>query len=362
MFKGDRFLLLFVLIFAFIAEAKAMVPFVDSELRIYDVYTVGRMVPEFVPDAAQRNTEEEESYLFLIDPDTNGIRKIGATGFIRCTALDHKPNGDLVANCHRPQPPYEPVLVRLDQFTGRGTEIGETGIPGIISDMAINSEGLKFAYEMPGKEAHNLYQVDPATGEGNFVGSPGLEGQGNALFFWGPDHDLKLFTWFDGVNRLYELDKATGQPNFLKNIIMVDTDGNETGPEPCIAVAMDSLRDPREETVISASGTRQLDTISSEAVGLIEFPDDIVPFSAGVDTRMTGDPKYGLGLLDFDTGVLTVGDPIDSGGYVLDGIAAARILPRPIPTMSEWSILGFSGLLLLCAVYFMSRRKIMKKA
>ena len=350
-----KLVLLIAILYGFISPGTANAAALAPTGADFQIYTVGYDAENIM--LTQRNGVTTESMLLQIDPVTGKVIVIGNTGFANCKALDFNQNGNLYAKCQRPEPPHEPVLIMLDPTSGEGTEIGETGITENISDIAIDTAGYLFAYEEPGGD-HNLHQVDAGTGAADFIGNPGIEGQGNALFFWGTVPELKLFTWADGQNQLFKLDMETGQPTFLKSILMVDEQGNELGPQPCLPSAMDSLRGDigLEGTTTLSIDSRVMLSIRYDAVGLIEFPGNFNPLSADVNTNIIGGPEFALSFLDIDNGVVMVTEPLESG-YVLDGIAVRKHEPRPIPAMSEWVMIGTSALLLLIAIYFMARRK-----
>ncbi len=132
------------------------------------------------------------SWLALIDPVTGVVTKIGDTSHGNCTALDFNPAGDLFATCQRLEEPYEPVLVKLDPNTGIGTEVGPTEITEQISDITNTGGYTVHAYEEV-ETPHNVHSIDDMTGDSMFIGQPGIEGQGNALFAGG-DERVRLVT------------------------------------------------------------------------------------------------------------------------------------------------------------------------
>lgn len=327
-----------------------------------DIYTVGYEFDNIV--LTERNGLATPSMLLRIDPTDGSIIEVGDTGFSNCKALDFTPEGVLIANCQRPDPPHTPVLIMLNTETGEGTEIGETGITENISDMSINALGDKFAYEEPGG-LHNLHQVNASTGAASFVGTPGIEGEGNAIFFWGALNTLKLVTWADDQNWAFELNTETAQPTLVTNLDMIDLTGAAAEEGPCIVVALDGLGlEGNGELIATAfqiddTDTRRLfaaNLSGYEAVGLAEVATNGVTAAAGIDNRLVGHPYYALSLIDLDAGILLQLKTIEPG-YMLDGIALRPPPPRPIPTMSQWGLITASAFLMLAALYFLLRKR-----
>ena len=83
-------------------------------------------------------------------------------------------------------------MVRLDAVTGAGTEVGLTGITEQISDITNTGEYTILAYEEL-ETPHNVHAIDDMAAASVFLGQPGIEGIGNALFAWG-DETIKLVT------------------------------------------------------------------------------------------------------------------------------------------------------------------------
>lgn len=329
-----------------------------------ELFSVGYGLDTIV--LTERNGLTTPSMLLRIDPTDGSIIEIGDTGFINCNALDFNNDGSLYAKCQRPEPPNTPVLIMLNPETGEGTEIGETGVTENISDIAIDSEGSIFSYEEPGGD-HNLHQVDASTGSANFIGNPGLEGQGNAIIAWDSEEDtLKLFSWVDGVNNAYKLDMGTAQPTFVTNLDMIDLTGIAAPDGPCIMVAAASTRSLNflppiigatqlDRAQAERAGITIIDGFRFEAVGLNEIISGI-GMASGVDNRIVLGPRYGLSVVDLDQGISILFKAIEPG-YMLDGIAIRPLPPRPIPTMSEWGMITASVFLFAAALYFIVRRR-----
>jgi len=305
------------------------------------------------------------SWLALIDPVTGVVTKIGDTDHGNCTALDFNPAGDLFATCQRMEEPYEPVLARLDTLTGAGTEVGPTGITEQISDIANTGGYIMQAYEEV-ETPHNLHSIDDMTADSVFIGKPGTEGQGNALFAGG-DERVRLVTWVNESNQVYELDKVTAQPFFVTNLQLFDnTNGLMALVEegPCVMPATDGIA--VEELVLPDSDDIDSDELAAlsssvksaatkyEAAALVEMQ---VLEPGALATKGSPPVELGLAFIDLEGGNAVIKIRIvSSEDYVLQGLAVRERAPAQVPTLSEWGLLATSFILLAFGLFFLARR------
>jgi len=326
-------------------------------IEAFQYYVTAKMVEQL--DVTARNEAQAETYLAMINPVNGEVTTIGKTGFVHCSGLDFNPAGELFATCQRMEEPFEPVLVKLDPNTGIGTEVGPTGITEQISDITNTGEYIMHAYEEV-ETPHNVHEINDMTGDSIFIGQPGIEGQGNALFFWG-DEAVKLVTWVDGVNQVYELDAGTAQPTFVTNLQVFDNINGLMAPVvalPCIAFAADGIKDVDAGIMFGlnssdASATTKGAITAFEAAVLFEMP---INGQAAVETNQLQPLNQALGFIDLDGGIAVITTRIEPE-YIVDGLAVRQIEPRPIPTLSEWGVIATSVLIFACGLFILIKRK-----
>jgi hypothetical protein len=100
-----------------------------------------------------------------------------------------------------------PVLITINLTSGAGTEIGPTGITGIISDISFrSSDGALFVYDANPPD-HLLYKANLTTGAALLVGDPGFNNIGGN----GIGHDASGTTLYhSNVSSSHTLDQTNG--------------------------------------------------------------------------------------------------------------------------------------------------------
>ena len=207
-----------------------------------------------------------------------------------------------------------------------------------------------------------MHEIDDTTGSSMFVGQPGIEGIGNALFFWG-DETVKLVTWVDEANQVYELDKGTAQPTFVTNLQVFDNTNGLMAPveeAPCVMFAADAIEAGDAEFILSLNSkdenttTRKTLPTRYEAAGLFEMA------AAGrVDVSAEGAvaANVALGFIDLDTGIAELKTLLVHDNYVVDGLAVRQIRPAQVPTLSEWGLIATALILFAGGMYVLVRKK-----
>ena len=104
------------------------------------------------------------------------------------------------------------VLLRIDPNTGKGTEIGPTGV-NAIPGLAINSEGQLFGFGIDADASGDLHIIDSETGEAVFALTTGLT-NADALAF---DSNDVLWGVEGSTNNLVTIDTTTGTPAVVGN-------------------------------------------------------------------------------------------------------------------------------------------------
>lgn len=317
----------------------------------------------------------EWSYLYEINPLSGELRLIGDTGLNNCTGLDFTPEGKLKTFCelredgeldNRNGVMATPgVTAELDPDDGFPEWAVPHGISNIISDISINDSGELFSYEdIEVERVHKHLEENDFMAD--LVGETGIKAEDHAIAFWA-DGKLKMAA-NTGTPAWYSIDTNSGAASQIAELSfpsleVLTTSSSQTRiiePSDIHFGSMDSVEFD-ERAVLSEFNTRAgiyaFNETDAEFVVLM-YP-EVNGIDAAVSTRLIGGPV--VGLIDAET--TQVDFIVDiQGGVDVTAIAVRKIEPRPIPTMSEWSMIVTSAVLLLCAAYFISRRKITKKA
>lgn len=307
-----------------------------------------------------------ESVLYQIDPRSGNAAKIGPTGYRACVGLDFKPGtDDLYAICRNIFNGEEPImfsrgedeegdiLIKIDLNTGEGEEVGPLLIEDSnpitrVTDMSFDENGVLYVYvvNVSGDDfvdEDSLQDVDTKYifDEDDRLGIVNLDtGKYTEI---GPTGFINLLSGiaFSQAGDLYQ---AGGQKiNLLSILNLLTGDASTMAPliyPPEIA----------EYLNLVMSMDLQSSTNSLFAVIRTEFDggnrqDSATRNGIGNETRlMTLNPSNG----DLSTIGLTVDD--------LSAIAFLNRGRTQIPTLSDWSLISLSGVLLLMAVFYLRRR------
>lgn len=254
-----------------------------------------------------------EGTLYNINPETAVSNPIGSTGFNGLTGLEFLPDGRLVGSANDDADGNKiAILIEINQFTGQGSLIGEIGndtdnmscgrAPGMTYDPATNT---LYATGKQCESSNDSFQsINTSTGRGTIIGQTGFNGGGNGL---AKSADGTFFS-FAGP-RFITINQDTGQ-------------GTETGV----------LLPPRRR--ISAL---DFHPVTGVLYGIL---------------RLRADSE--LVTIDTETGALTV---IGSLPDCSDGLVFGRIMPSPIPTLSEWGLIAMAAIFGIIGLLTLKKRK-----
>ncbi len=152
------------------------------------------------------------STFYMINTNNGAGLPVGLIGFNACDAMEIDQSGTIYATCDRPGTNIN-VLITINPSTGAGTEVGPTGVDGVLStvggpkDMSFrNSDGMLFGYRWDcGQFGFNLMTFNLITGLATPIGGSASCNSGNALAFT-PGDTLKVFD--DSV--LLDVNQADG--------------------------------------------------------------------------------------------------------------------------------------------------------
>lgn len=164
--------------------------------------------------------------LYSIDPNTGAATPIGSgTGFQRVAGLEFGPAGTLYGaaqGCNVPPPaPVCSSFLTLDTTTGIGSLVGNGFSYFVSGDLAAigntmyltNSSGEIPVGSVYIPAADSLYTVNPATGQGTFIGNTGFGGV-YGLAYTPQNNTLYGFAIFDPANGVggyvISIDPSTG--------------------------------------------------------------------------------------------------------------------------------------------------------
>ncbi len=173
----------------------------------------------------QDDVGSEQSRLFRVDPETGQIVSIGPIGFDAVTGMAQLGDGRLVGSARADADGDRiSILIEINPLTGTGTLIGTIGnnneggcgrVPDLTYDAATDTlYGIGFRC-IPG-DSHGgiteLLTINQNTGEGTTVGQTGFFGGGNGLAI-SPGGTL-----FSSENEEFlTLDPDTGQGTLVAN-------------------------------------------------------------------------------------------------------------------------------------------------
>lgn len=140
--------------------------------------------------ATSSSTGGGPSSFYRIDLVSGTPTLLGPIGFNGVGALVSRPSFHVLYGTGARPGSGVPVLLTIDPKTGKGTEIGPTGISANISDLAFNGSTTLYGYSPVNDPDHSLYTFDLSTGAATLVGNTGLGfsgGNGIALM---PDGNI----------------------------------------------------------------------------------------------------------------------------------------------------------------------------
>ena len=152
------------------------------------------------------------STFYMINTNNGAGSPVGLIGFNACDSMEIDQSGTIYATCDRPGTNIN-VLITINPSTGAGTEVGPTGVDGVVGtvggpkDMSFrNSDGTLFGYRWDCDEfGFSLMTFNLISGLATPIGGPGSCEAGNGLAFT-PGDTLKVH--HDG--ELFDVNQADG--------------------------------------------------------------------------------------------------------------------------------------------------------
>jgi len=170
------------------------------------------------------HTAAGESVLYRIDPSTGEATEVGPIGYQGCNGMDFDASWTLYATCKSAQGNL--VLITIDQDTGAGQLVGDSGI--LLQDDALeigsdisfrNSDGALFGFFLDSDFGDFLGTIDPSTGGVSEVAMGSLVEFGNGLAFSLTDELLQAGSLIrpSGLiySKLHTLDQVADANGFL---------------------------------------------------------------------------------------------------------------------------------------------------
>ncbi len=252
---------------------------------------------------------------------------IGPIGFLGLSALEFLGDGRLVGSASDDGPNKDPrrsILIDINPETGSGTLIGQIGnddndnecgrAPGLTYDSASNSlfATADSCFDMD----DYLQTINQATGHGTLIGAynPPFDGCGNGIAI---RDDGVIFAAV--CEELITVNPQTGAGTKVADL--------NTGVEPEFAII--------------------------NALAFHPVTGDLYGTTVDSGSESPNKRSSTLVILDTTTGETTfIGDlPDCSDGLVF------KIVPRNIPTLSEWGLIAMVALLGLAGLFFVAWRK-----
>ena len=140
------------------------------------------------------HTPTGESVLYKLDPATGDATEVGSIGFHGCNGMDFDASWTLFATCKSAEGNL--VLITIDQETGIGQLVGDSGIAMRADALEIGSDisfrpldGALYGYFLDLDFGDFLGTIDPTTGDVTEVAAGSLVEFGNGMSF-SPAGDL----------------------------------------------------------------------------------------------------------------------------------------------------------------------------
>jgi len=268
------------------------------------------------------------STLYIVNPSTANSKAIGPIGgFLGVTSLEFLPDGRLVGTANNDGPEQnlrKAIFIEINPDTGAGTLIGEVGdeandnecgrAPDITYDSATNTLFATGDACTPSSDDF-LQTINQMTGKGTSVGTyDPFNGRGNGIAI--SDNGVIFVT---ASEEFITVDPLTGNPTKIGDIqISVEND---------------------EDVHVN---------------GLAFHPITGELYGTTIDQTETASEKSSkLIILDTGNGNTTiVGDLPDC----TDGLVF-RIIPRNVPTLSEWGLIAMAGVLGIVGLLVLALRR-----
>ena len=159
------------------------------------------------------------SGLYRFDVATASPTFIGGVGFDHVGGIDNLTYGPLFGVGNLPGT-TTPVLLTIDPVTGRGYEVGPTGVDPHISDLSWRSSHgipspILYGYNAANDPDHSLYRFDTVTGAATLVGNTGITSQGGNGIAISPTN---ITLWHASTSALNTLNLISGVATFQSGV------------------------------------------------------------------------------------------------------------------------------------------------
>lgn len=238
--------------------------------------------------------------LYTINPTTAVSTVVGPIGYA-VTGMAYNPaTGTMYGSTSSNSPVCASCLITINLTTGAGTLVGAMGLSNSAADIAWSGTTL-YGWSEDGDD---LVTINTTTGAATFVGESGLSTFGDAMDFSG------------GV--LYAILEGNGGP-----LSTVNTTTGLTTAGPTVSGIAGTPN----------SGSNQ----------------------PGTNVFFVGSNNGNLHTLDRTTGIATLIGPTGIPNF--DAIAFTAPPPSTVPTLSEWAMILFGGLLAMAGALWVQRRR-----
>ncbi len=176
------------------------------------------------------------SSLYTINPVTAQAVEVGPTGFDGVSALAFLGDGRLVASANDDAGGAEiAVLIEISRTTGQGSLIGTIGnsdvagcgrVPGLTYDSSTNTLWGMGAKCFPGGGASKqLININQTTGQGTIIGDTGSNGAGNGIAIR-KDGTIFMTSNPGVIEGLFTVNSLNGQTTLVAELETTPPEGN----------------------------------------------------------------------------------------------------------------------------------------
>lgn len=240
--------------------------------------------------------------LYTINPTTGAATVVGPIGYAVTGMAYNAAAGVMYGSTTSQSPNCGRCLIRIDLTTGAGTLIGPMGLSNAAADIAWSGSVLYGWSEA----TDDLVTINTTTGVATVVGEAGIFTAGDGMDFVGG----VLYAALQAANApLYTINLTTGVPT--------------AGP------------------TMNGDGDRVSGATTQTGSGLLFATQTQTP-----SPLLTINPTTGIVTVIGSTGVNN-----------MDAIAFSAPAPATVPTLSEWAMIGFAGLLAMAGALWVQRRR-----
>lgn len=237
------------------------------------------------------------SNLYTINPATGVSAVVGPIGYAVTGLAYNSSTGVMYGSTSSNSPVASNSIITINLTSGAGTLVGSTGLSGPVADLAW-SGSVMYGWS---EGTDDLVTINLATGAGTIVSDSGVGTSGDSMsFVGGVLYGALAGTW-------YSINTTTGIPTAIAPVTGVGGNANGGTTQPGTNVFFSSANDGNLYTINVATGVGTL----------------------------VGNP----GIPNFDA------------------IEFNTPPTATVPTLSEWAMIGFAGLLAMAGALWVQRRR-----